>query len=146
MNYRTPEEVMELAAPVLSRVNPALTPPRSVRRSEEPPVFVTAESDDTTALVARARRIAVDESAIVRPGTVAVILPDDLASPSAPAVLDDDIAELSIENAKGLEFDSVIVVDPDAFSPAALYVALTRTTRRLVIVQPAGRVWSRGND
>jgi DNA helicase IV len=42
--------------------------------------------------------------------------------------------------AKGLEFDSVVVVDPDAVTreagPGSLYVALTRPTRRLVTVEP----------
>ncbi|MGT2424679.1 hypothetical protein [Amnibacterium kyonggiense] len=43
--------------------------------------------------------------------------------------------------AKGLEFDSVVVVDPDAIAseagPGSLYVAFTRPTRRLVVVEPA---------
>jgi DNA helicase IV len=39
-----------------------------------------------------------------------------------------------VERVKGLEFDSVVVVEPAAHSPGQLYVALTRTTRRLVLV------------
>lgn len=52
------------------------------------------------------------------------------------------MAELDVERAKGLEFDSVVVVEPAAHSAGELYVALTRTTRRLVLVHsqplPAG--------
>ena len=53
------------------------------------------------------------------------------------------MAVLTPEQAKGLEFDSVIVVDPagiELASPrgrADLYVALTRTTRRLGLISPA---------
>jgi superfamily I DNA/RNA helicase len=42
-------------------------------------------------------------------------------------------------SAKGLEFDVVVVVDPDAVRagcPADLYVAMTRATRRLILVSP----------
>ncbi len=65
----------------------------------------------------------------------------DLARAGADAaVLDAPVAVLSLDSAKGLEFDSVVVVEPArvaAESPQglrALYVALTRTTRRLRVV------------
>ncbi len=89
----------------------------------------------------------------MRPGKVAVIAPSDLLDTLATtigpdlaragtdaAVLDAPVAVLTLDSAKGLEFDSVVVVEPArvaAGSPQglrALYVALTRTTRRLRIV------------
>jgi DNA helicase IV len=72
---------------------------------------------------------------------VAAAIGPDLARAGAEgAVLDAPVAVLSLDSAKGLEFDSVIVVEPArvaAESPQglrALYVALTRTTRRLRVV------------
>jgi superfamily I DNA/RNA helicase len=52
------------------------------------------------------------------------------------------VAVLTPEQAKGLEFDSVIIVDPAGIEQASwrgradLYVALTRTTRRLGLISP----------
>jgi superfamily I DNA and RNA helicase len=63
-------------------------------------------------------------------------------------MLDAPLAVLSVQQAKGLEFDSVVVVEPAAIvaelphGGRALYLALTRTTRRLRVVSsdplPAG--------
>ena len=133
VNYRTPAEVMDLAAAVLTSIDRAVRPPRSVRRSGEPPVFVRVDSDP----VERARAIAIDEARVVDGGRVAIVLPPSAATPAEPSVLDRTIAELGIEDAKGLEFDSVIVVEPAEFDAGSLYVALTRTTRRLTIVSTA---------
>ncbi len=62
--------------------------------------------------------------------------------PDGAGVLDVPVALLAVDQAKGLEFDSVVLVEPAAIiaegTPAtgrrALYVAMTRTTRRLHIV------------
>ncbi|HEV3497802.1 MAG TPA: ATP-binding domain-containing protein, partial [Actinomycetes bacterium] len=59
-----------------------------------------------------------------------------------PAVLDARVAVLTVPEAKGLEFDAVVVVDPAAILAGGghgandLYVALTRTTARLGVVHP----------
>jgi hypothetical protein len=103
-----------------------------VRNSGIEPRWVEVGPDDD--IVAVARRIAEDEATAVDGGTVAIVLPDELAVPAAPDVLDKRVAELGIEDAKGLEFDSVVVVEPAHFGPGALYVALTRSTSRLVLV------------
>lgn len=73
----------------------------------------------------------------------------DVALGGSPAVLDARVALLTVAQAKGLEFDSVVVVDPaaileavrpgacatyDAHGAGDLYVALTRATRRLGVV------------
>ena len=70
---------------------------------------------------------------MVAPGKVAIIFPPGAVGDVDADVLDRTVAELDVERAKGLEFDSVVVVEPAAHS-AELYVALTRTTRRLVLV------------
>lgn len=132
VNYRTPEEVMEVATAVLDEVAPSLRPPAAVRRSGIPPRSVAVDPSDDVLTVAR--DIAASESAAVTPGKVALLLPSALATVAAPDVLDADVAELGIDQAKGLEFDSVVVAEPDAFTLPELYVALTRTTGRLVLV------------
>ncbi len=150
VNYRTPGEVMEVAARVLAAAAPDITPPVPVRHAGVRPVFSAVGADDLIADTARAAR---DEVAEVAPGQVGVIAPAGLLADLARAlgpevartgtdagVLDAPVALLAPEMAKGLEFDAVVVVEPArvvAESPQglrALYVALTRTTRRLRVV------------
>ncbi len=56
--------------------------------------------------------------------------------------LESRVVLLTVADAKGLEFDSVIVVDPDRIiaesprGPSDLYVALTRATQRLTTLNP----------
>jgi hypothetical protein len=131
INYRTPEEVMRLAASVLADVAPDLRPPTAVRTSGEDPVVTETSADR---LADSAREAAQHEAVLVAPGKVAVIHPQgELAAVDAD-VLDRAVADLDVERVKGLEFDSVVVVEPAAHSAGQLYVALTRTTRRLVLV------------
>ncbi|HEX3393341.1 MAG TPA: UvrD-helicase domain-containing protein [Acidimicrobiales bacterium] len=147
VNYRTPAEVMEVAARVLAEAAPHIVAPMAVRRAGVEPVFSRA---DPGQVVETAAHMARAEAAEVGPGKVGVLAPagllGDLAAAIGPdlartgadvGVLDAQVAVLAPEMAKGLEFDSVIVVEPAgvvAQSPQglrALYVALTRTTRRL---------------
>jgi DNA helicase IV len=152
VNYRTPAEVMAVAAKVLARINPALEPPRSVRESGIEP---WRESVPAAQLAARLGEVAAREAEAVGEGRLAVIVPADRAARLAEAVLaavpdaaygpDPDLecrtVVLTVRQAKGLEFDTVLVVDPDAIAadPARgdsdLYVALTRVTRRLAILE-----------
>jgi superfamily I DNA/RNA helicase len=78
-------------------------------------------------------------------GTVAVICPPSLAGPLGAAreddvSLEDDVSIVPVGSVKGLEFDGVVVVEPGLVadeSPQglrALYVSLTRATKRLTIV------------
>ena len=148
VNYRTPSEVMDLAARVLAAATPGLVPPASVRSAGVDPA-VTAVMPET--LAQTVATVAAAELEAVGEGKVAVICPasylDQLrpALPEVPegaGVLDVPVALLSVDQAKGLEFDAVVLVEPAAVigegSPAtgrrALYVAMTRTTTRLHIV------------
>jgi DNA helicase IV len=150
VNYRTPSEVMDVAARVLAEARPDLTPARSVRDAGVSPRAVPVSSDD---VVAAAVEVAAEELAAVDGGKVAVIVPVSLLSSVAAAIaarselagVDDDVlsapvSPLTLDDAKGLEFDSVVVVDPSAIAAehphglGALYVALTRTTTRLALV------------
>jgi DNA helicase IV len=148
VNYRTPAEIMEVAADVLAAVAPELRPPRSVREGGTAPWRRRLDGAGLPEVIAA-------EAAAVGDGTLAVLVPaarlEELgrlltaALPAAaagrgPSVLDAPIAVLPVAEAKGLEFDAVVVVDPAAIlggSPRGgndLYVALTRATQRLGVV------------
>jgi DNA helicase IV len=125
VNYRTPAEIMALAATELARFAPDRQPPESVRATGEDPWQRTVPATD---LAARAREAVEAELAQLDGGTLAVIAPE------LP-----DLAGLPVQrhtpvSAKGLEFDVVVIVDPErirAHRPADLYVSITRATRRL---------------
>ena len=146
INYRNPAEVAELAQRVLAAIDLDVTPPRSVRRTGVAPrvVQVCGAPEE---LAAQLSSVLADEAAAVGEGRVGVLGPaarvDELSKivPAARgADLDAPVTVLTVAQAKGLEFDAVVLVDPAAIvaeSPRGLndlYVALTRTTQRLCIV------------
>ena len=123
INYRTPEEVMAEAEPVIRAVLPDANVPASIRGSGIPVVHGSVADLDAvlgTWLAAHADGIAC------------VI--GDAAFRETPRV-----RSLTPELAKGLEFDLVVLVDPEAFGAGVRgavdrYVAMTRATRELVIL------------
>jgi DNA helicase IV len=151
INYRTPAEIMEVAGRVLAVAAPHLRQPRSVRSTETPPRRVWASAAELAGMVART---AASELERVGGGTVAIIAPGSLvgalgAGLEAEGVafgdpdrtgLEAPITLVPVGVVKGLEFDSVVVVEPArivAESPQglrALYVALTRSTKRMTVV------------
>ena len=154
INYRTPAEIMAVAADVLASLGTGLEPPRSAREGGSAPWHLRV---DPEALEARLPALVADEAAAAGDGKLAVLVPagraEELArvlgtvlpaatSAGGPAVLDAPVAVLTVPEAKGLEFDAVVVVDPAAILAAGphgandLYVALTRTTNRLGVVHP----------
>lgn len=134
VNYRTPAEIMSLAAGALAQVDPALRAPASVRESGIPPWQRPLAGSSL-------RSIVDDELRAADGGTVAVLCPAArLAGLREEFPQDERLSLLSVGDAKGLEFDGVLVVAPEeivAGSPRGwndLYVALTRATRRLGVV------------
>jgi hypothetical protein len=138
VNYRTPKPAMALAAALLP---PGAQPPVSVRDTAEAP-WCARQRGDLAGLVRR-------EAGLAGGGRVAVIAPPAQIAQAAAGIgvspgpgLDAPVTVLTPEQAKGLEFDSVVVVDPAGIEQASprgradLYVALTRTTRRLGLVVP----------
>jgi superfamily I DNA/RNA helicase len=128
VNYRTPSEVMVEAEPVIRAAIPDANVPTAVRESGLPVIHGDAADLDRV----------VDEWLAEHPdGTACVI--------GAPAYAERPrVRSLSPELAKGLEFDLVVVVDPEAFGGGIegavdRYVAMTRTTAQLVILG-GGRV------
>lgn len=123
INYRTPAEVMAEAAPVIRAAIPDANVPTSVRESGIPVVHGSAAERDTLL----ERWLAAHED-----GIACVI--GDPTFDGLPRV-----RSLTPELAKGLEFDLVVLVDPDAFGTGIegavdRYVAMTRATGQLAIL------------
>ncbi|MDH6121836.1 AAA family ATPase [Kitasatospora sp. GAS204B] len=127
VNYRTPGEIAAVAADVLAALGPGVAAPRAVRETGVRPWLAPEEA--LPELLAR-------EAAAVGDGLLAVIAP----TADAAALAQLGLPALTVQQAKGLEFDSVIVLDPAGIlteSPRGLndlYVALTRATQRLGVV------------
>jgi DNA helicase IV len=135
--YRVPREIMALALPLLERIAPDVEPPVAYRVGAEEPRVVRHDPPMEGAF-AEAARLAGEE------GLLAVIAPGSLrgAGDGAMALFDETrIAVLTPREAKGMEFDHVIVAEPALIVEEGeeqglreLYVALTRPTTTLVVV------------
>ncbi|WP_405059715.1 ATP-binding domain-containing protein [Kribbella sp. NBC_01505] len=148
VNYRTPTEIMTVAADVLKAIDPSLQPPVSVREGDDEPWIRAVPSDefaDALASAIKTEREAVGDGRLVvlvpspRYAELAAVL-EDVAYSNDPAVLDAPVALLDVTQSKGLEFDAVLIADPAgiiAESPRGLsdlYVAITRATKRLGVL------------
>jgi hypothetical protein len=125
INYRTPEEVMAEAEPVIRAVLPDANVPTSIRSSGVPVVRGRRSQLDTV-LDAWLEEHAHGEG-------VACVIGDPTFRGTSR------IRSLTPELAKGLEFDLVVLVDPDDFGTGIegavdRYVAMTRATQRLVVL------------
>jgi DNA helicase IV len=153
VNYRTPAEIMAVAADVLAAIDPTLEPPRSVRYTGVRPWRLAVAEHE---LADRLEEAAAREVSSLGDGRLAVIVPaarlDELGKAVSAAVpgtaigdepdLEHPLVVLTVHQAKGLEFDSVIIGDPSGILAESsrghndLYVALTRATQRLGVVHP----------
>ena len=151
IGYRLPGPNMRLASRVLELAAPGLRPPSSVRQAGDEPRFEEAAPGQLGAAVVAA---AVVERDAVDPGSVAVIVPDSALAEVVDAFeaagidfgravrngLNNQITIVPVSLVKGLELDASVVVEPAAIleeevqGARALYVALTRATKRLVLV------------
>jgi DNA helicase IV len=122
--YRVPREIMELALPLLETIAPNVAPPISYRTGAEPPVVRRVEAQHLLAEAFRAAAAAPD-------GLLAVIVPEQLAD-RVPS--DELVPVLTPRDAKGLEFDHVVVVEPALIDLRELYVALSRPTKTLTVL------------
>jgi DNA helicase IV len=156
VNYRTPAEIMTVAADVLGQIDPEASPPRSVRESGAAPWRLNVA--DAAGLAGVTAEAAAGLAAQAEEGTLAVIVPDGRLAEIGAAVrktlpdagvgdadadgpdLERPVVVLTVRQAKGLEFDAVLVADPGMIlteSPLGLgdlYVALTRATQRAGVV------------
>ena len=136
INYRTPAEVMAEAEPVIRAVLPEANVPTSIRESGIPVLHSPAAELD------RIVDTWLDEHA---EGTAVVIAAEvDGSRDERPGGLLDQrwgsrVRSLTPVLAKGLEFDLVVLVDPDRLGDGVegavdRYVAMTRATQRLAIL------------
>jgi DNA helicase IV len=149
VGYRIPAPLVTLAARVLREAAPQLKPPISVRQDGSPPRIVRVATI-TDGLIDVVR----DELAEVEQGNVALVCPASLVDDVCDALgaagirfgratrrgFDEQVTVVAVGMVKGLEVDSAIVVEParivseEAQGMRALYVALTRATKRLTVV------------
>lgn len=137
VNYRTPAEIMDLAAAVVRAQHPDFEPPSSVRSTGVRP-WIRAVDDVPGAIAEAVEELTPEE------GRLAVIAPRGLHRrlaarlPGVTAGAEPDLTHrivlLDPRQAKGLEFDSVLVVEPGVYGVSDLYVALTRATQRLGVL------------
>ncbi len=147
INYRTPAEVMDLAHDVMREVSPELAQTEAVREVGHVPFVATVAQP--MSLVKQRVQVARDAG-----GTVAVIANPEIhlelenllseysASSDPTHAIDSPVGVLKAADAKGLEFDHVIVVDPhsivgDVRRPSgwkSLFVTFTRATQTLSVL------------
>jgi DNA helicase IV len=123
INYRTPAEVMAEAEPVIRAALPDANVPTSVRSTGVPVQHGSAAD----------LRPILDAWLATNADGIACVIGEP-ASPAGPRV-----RSLTPELAKGLEFDLVVLLDPETFGPGIegavdRYVAMTRATQQLVVL------------
>jgi hypothetical protein len=123
INYRTPEEVMAEAEPVIRAVLPDANVPTSIRSTGAPVIHGSA-SDLGSIL---------DSWLAAHTEGIACVIGDPAFAATSR------VRSLTPELSKGLEFDLVVLVDPEAFGQGIegavdRYVAMTRATQQLVIL------------
>ncbi|WP_156724925.1 RNA polymerase recycling motor ATPase HelR [Streptomyces apocyni] len=132
INYRTPQEVMAEAEPVIRSVLPDANVPTSVRSGHVPVVHGPIADLDS---ILDAWLAAHDEGVACVIGTGDIGVGAFRATPR--------VRSLTPELSKGLEFDLVVVIDPQTFGNGNAnrnegavdrYVAMTRATQQLVIL------------
>ncbi|NUK54627.1 AAA family ATPase [Streptomyces lunaelactis] len=123
INYRTPEEVMAEAEPVIRAVLPDANVPTSIRSSDVPVVHGSVSDLDSI----------LDTWLGAHADGIACVIGDPTFRATSR------VRSLTPELSKGLEFDLVVLIDPEAFGKGIegavdRYVAMTRATRQLVIL------------
>lgn len=151
VNYRTPSRITTLAADVAQAAGLRVSTPQAVREGDwEPIIRQISETELEEHLVQGVR----EDLARIDGGLLAVIVPRDRETPVAQLLgqtygdrvgsgsggAGQDIVVTTAAEAKGLEFDAVIIVDPSTLVSEAgglvgdLYVAMTRATQTLRVL------------
>ena len=151
IGYRVPGPIMELAAKMLVLAAPGIAPPQSIRHTGEPPLILGVASSELEAEVVERVRY---ELKTIGSGNIGVIVPESMAEQIDAALtragieygratrqgLETQVTVVPVNLVKGLELDSVLVVEPKRVlneqirGAQSLYVALTRSTKRLTVI------------
>lgn len=123
INYRTPQEVMREAEPVIRAVLPDANVPTSIRSNGIRVVHRSVADRDAV----------LDDWLTAHADGIACVVGDPTFTATAR------VRSLTPELAKGLEFDLVVLVDPESFGDGIegavdRYVAMTRATQQLVVL------------
>lgn len=137
VNYRTTAEILQATEPLLARIAPGQRLSRSIRHGDQPALTMVAEED-----IAWVLDELITHTQEKHPGELIGVI----ATAARSAILEAEISEaeatiIAAPNARGLEFDTVIIIDPDGIQSANeaglrdLYVAQTRATKRLLTLE-----------
>ncbi len=148
VGYRIPQQIMNLANRVMAAAAPGLRAPESVRQGDADPRIISTE-DVGSSVADEARRLSEELAG----GSIAIVATDErceelsdaldrneITHGRAAAGLGKGITVVPVSVVKGLELDGVIVVEPAEIVESSdrglrsLFVALTRSTRRLSVV------------
>jgi DNA helicase IV len=159
VNYRTPSQIAEAAARMAAAAGLVVSAPKAVREGRWEPIV---DRVGPGAAVERLLAVLPEEIEAADGGLVAVIADSTLVGPAREALrsvygarvgggagsFEQDIVVMDAREAKGLEFDAVVVLEPAALldhehgKVGDLYVAMTRPTQRLRLIAegpvPAG--------
>jgi DNA helicase IV len=159
VNYRTPSQIAEAAARMAAAAGLTVSAPKAVREGQWPPIVDRVGNGD---VVGRLVQTMPEELEAADGGLVAVIAPEELVEKARSALsevygrrvgsgagsFEQDIVVIDPREAKGLEFDGVVVLEPGRMVDehhgrvGDLYVAMTRPTQRLRLIAsealPAG--------
>ena len=139
VNYRTTTEILLATEPLLAEIAPDQQLSRSIRHGEQPRILDVTEASLPSMLTDL-----IAEMTQAHPGELIGVIATTDRSRTLEA--DVDMAGATIvaaPDARGLEFDTVIIVDPSGIraagdaGPRDLYVAQTRATKRLVSLHPS---------
>jgi DNA helicase IV len=151
IGYRIPEQIMAMANRILRVAAPQIAPPVAVREGDAPPEVRRVSPDELGVGIAEAVR---ELQGDLGEAGIAVVSPTSLLDDVTAALtdagiafgvatrrgLEADVSVVPVDLAKGLELDGVVLVEParivaeERQGLRALYVALTRSTKRLSIV------------
>jgi DNA helicase IV len=151
INYRATEQIMDVAADVLREIDAGSTGPTAVRRGDSAPWSLPVRAGDLPSVLPG---LIKEEHEAVGSGRLAIIAPqarlpeltflidamDRIAFAVDPDALEAPTVILTPSQSKGLEFDAVLVVEPQEILDESgsgardLYVAITRATQRVGIV------------
>ncbi|MFF4402870.1 HelD family protein [Streptomyces sp. NPDC001480] len=136
VSYRTTQEILASTHPLLARIAPGQTPSRSIRHGDLPRHLTACPHSLATAVAGELRA-----QVAAHPGDLpAVICADDRVKELASADVTRWACVVPVSEARGLEFDAIVVVAPEEIAAARpggerdLYVALTRATKRLCTI------------
>lgn len=155
VNYRTPERITKAAAKVATQAGRPVTTPRALRQGDYDPVLIRTTVQDRDRELLDAIQLQLER---LPGGLIGIIAPKHAYEIVHPVLeqhypervwtgigrrRDRDLVLVTPQQAKGLEYDSVVILEPQEIVTAAggavgdLYVGMTRATQTLTMITTA---------